>query len=248
MIPQCCGTVFKKHAALYLHLFPSTEVPIGCECNARRSPVSAEGSQAFSFVSKSAGFQRLIPGFGNKVWGAKRCNVRERLAAVGGRYENYFVFDFLGVKSIIKSPSRPLPPLPSRDPRTSPALRSISPRSTTVPPQLPFWPPVDTRDRSRSSLSRPAIANQATSSLLVSPVPRREPYSHQLQQDFIRRGRRPTPLRRRSATPDIKFQLHDLTGQITRDDENISEYGGYGSVWKGSLQPHGTKVCILEVL
>jgi hypothetical protein len=175
---------------------------------------------------------------------------------VAERYEARFVVQFAGAQSATKSPSRPpsprfadipntpIPPLPSRDPATSPALRSISPHSTTVSPQLPFLPPVISRDRSQSSLSRPAIDIEGTTNFLVSPVPRREPYLHPTQQDFVRPSRRTTPIRRTPTTPDIKFQPYDLTGQIT-PDKYVFACGSYGDVWKGSLRD-GAKVSIIK--
>jgi hypothetical protein len=42
------------------------------------------------------------------------------------------------------------------------------------------------------------------------------------------------------------MDVHDLTGQIIRDDKYISTYGGYGDIYKGSW--NGAKVCILNVL
>ena len=52
-----------------------------------------------------------------------------------------------------------------------------------------------------------------------------------------------TPVQYRPATPR---DVHDLTGQIIKDDKYISTYGGYGDIYKGSW--NGAKVCILNVL
>ena len=140
-------------------------------------------------------------------------------------------------------PITSLPPLPTRDPRKSPASRPTSPRfSTALPHSLYFDSPIITRDRSKSTeVQRP-------SPLLVAPIARYDPHPHLRQQDSIQSGSASTS-RHRTVTPgDNLYQPLDLTGQITRDDRYLSS-GGYGIICVGTWQ-HGTqsyRVCIAEM-
>jgi hypothetical protein len=102
-------------------------------------------------------------------------------------------------------------------------------------PTNDLWQPQPTSSCA-SDVQQPSVT-------LLFPVPRRELSPYPRQQNLIRSGCT-TPVQYRPATPR---DVHDLTGQIIKDDKYISTYGGYGDIYKGSLCC-GAKVCILNVL
>jgi hypothetical protein len=160
-----------------------------------------------------------------------------------------FVVDRFGVKSDIKSPAlprppsprfadfptTPLPPLPFRDSRVSPGLRSVSPRSSASPSQLlPFSPSVITRGRSRSR------DTQRPSPPLVIPVPRYDSHPYSRQPDPLHSSRASASQYRPVTPRDDRYEPHDLTEQITRGDKCLSAFGGYGDICTGSWE-YGTR-------